>query len=106
MMHSAGMLKPTEKQLMIELYSTVSSEWQPIGTFLEISSEELSIIAERHRGDPQKCLMAMLSVWLHRTNPAPSWTDIADAVEFIGWPDIAQGIRQKHCKWLIPGNTY
>jgi len=106
MLDSAGMLKPTEKQLMIELYSTVASEWWSIGTFLEISSEELSIIAECHCSDPQKCLMAMLSVWLHRTNPEPSWPEIADAVEFIGRPDIAQVIRQKHCKWLIPGNTY
>ena len=80
--HSAGILKPTAKQLMEELYTTVASKWHPIGTFLQISSGELNIIAEQHRGDPQKCLMAMLSVWLHRTNPAPTCSDIAAAVEF------------------------
>ena len=59
-----------------------------------VPSEELSIIAECHCSYPQKCLMAMLSVWwLHQTNPAPSWPDIADAVEFIGRPDIAQVMR-------------
>ena len=53
---------------MKELYWTVASKWHSIGTFLEISNEELCMIAERERNDPQKCLMAMLSVWLHRTN--------------------------------------
>ena len=104
-MHSAGMLKPTEKQLMIELRNTVASEWRPIGTFLEIPTEEMSIIADRHRGDPQKCLMAMLAVWLPRTNPPPCWPDIADAVDFVGRPDVAQVIRQKYCEWLIPGDN-
>lgn len=90
---------PTKKLLMKELYSTVASKWHPIGTFLEIPDEELNTIAEREQGDSPKCLMAMLGVWLHRTNPPASWSDIADAVEVIGMSDIAQRIRQKYCKF-------
>ena len=83
---------------MKELYNTVASEWNPIGTFLGISEGELNTIAERENGNPQKSLMAMLRVWLHQTNPPASWPDIAEAVEFTGKPDIAQQIRQKYCK--------
>ena len=85
---------------MKELYNTVASEWHPIGTFLGISDGELNVITDRERGDPQKCLMAMLRVWLHQTNPPASWSDIADAVEFIGRPDVAQQIKKKYCKHL------
>ena len=91
---------PTTQQLMIELYHTVATEWHPIGMFLGISDGELKIIAERE-SDPQKCLMAMLSVWLCRTNPPASWPDIAKAVEFIKRPDLAQQIRQKYCKFSV-----
>ena len=83
---------------MVELRNTVADKWRDIGTFLEISGDQLNIIADRHRGDPQRCLMAMLSGWLHQTNQPASWTDIAEAVEITGRPDIAQQIRQKYCK--------
>ena len=83
---------------MIELHNTVANNWRAIGTFLEISSGELNTIAARERGDPQRCLMEMLGVWLHRLNPPASWPDIAKAVEFTGRSDIAQQIRQKYCK--------
>ena len=95
---SAGEPIPTGKLLMKELYSTVPSKWRPIGIFLEIPDGELNTIAEREQGDPQKCLIAMLDVWLHRTNPPASWLDIAEAVEVVGMSDIAQQIRQKYCK--------
>ena len=82
---------------MKELYSTVASEWHAIGTYLEISDGELNTIAEH--GNPKKSLMAMLTVWLQRVSPPASWFDIADAVEVIERPDIAQQIRQKYCKY-------
>ena len=94
----ADVMKPTEKQLMIELHNTVANKWHAIGTFLEISGGQLNIIADRHRGDPQKCLMDMLSGWLQRINPPATWSDIAGAVEFTGRPDVAQQIRQKYCQ--------
>ena len=86
---------------MIELHNTVAKNWRPIGTFLEIPIRELNTITERECGDPQRCLMDMLRVWLHQTNPPASWPDIADTVEFTGRPDIAQQIRQKYCKLAV-----
>ena len=83
---------------MKELYNKVASKWKSIGILLDIPEEELSTISQREHGDPQECLMAMLSVWLHQTNPPASWHEIANAVDFIGKCDIAQQIRQKYCK--------
>ena len=84
--------------MTIELYKSVASEWKLIGILLGISDGELNMISERDHGDPQKCLVAMLSVWLHQTKPPASWPEIAKVVEFAGKPDIAQQIRQKYCK--------
>lgn len=103
---SAGLPKPTIRQLMEELYFTVASEWFPIGTFLEISDGELNTFAQRCHDDPQKCLIAMLSAWLHRTNPPASWSDIASAVQFIGKSDIAQQIRQKYCEYSVASSFF
>ena len=95
---SADVPKPTIQQLMEELYNTVASKWKSIGTLLDITGEELSTISQREHGDPQECLVATLRAWLHQTNPPASWRKIANAVDFIGKPDIAQQIRQKYCK--------
>ena len=86
---------------MKELYSTVASKWHPIGTYLGISDGELNTITEREDGDPQKSLIAMLGIWMQRISPPASWSDIADAVEVIERPDIAQKIRQKYCKYNV-----
>ena len=83
---------------MKELYNNVASEWNPIGAFLEISDGELKAISQNEHGDPKKCLIAMLKVWLHQTDPPASWINIADAVECIGRPDIALKIRQTYCE--------
>ena len=94
-----GMSKPTEKQLMEQLYHTVAGKWQPIGTYLQIPQTQLSKINERYRGDTQKCLMAVLTEkWLPRISPPPTWQDLASAIEFIGRPDVADTIRHLYCK--------
>ena len=86
------------QQLMKKLYNTVARKWNPIGTFLGMSEEELSAISLQECGDPQACLMAMLRAWLHQVNPQANWHEIAEAVEFTGRPDIAHQIRQMYCQ--------
>ena len=57
--------KPTPKQLLQQLYNTVPDKWYLIGIYLEISEDQLNVIDAKHHGDPQKCLMAMLTEsWL------------------------------------------
>ena len=98
--YSADASKPTIQQLMMELSNNVASEWNLIGTLLGISDGELNMISEQEHHDHQKCLMAMLRVWLHQTNPPASWPEIAKVLELTEKPDIAQQIRQKYCKHI------
>ena len=91
--------KPTQKQLLQQLYNTVPDKWHPIGIYLEIPEGQLNATDAKHHGDPQKCLMAMLTEsWLPRVNPPPTWQDLAEAVEFVGYPDVAQKLRNKFCE--------
>ena len=91
--------KPTQKQLLQQLYNTVPDKWHPIGIYLEIPEGQLNAIDTKHRSDPQKCLMAMLTEsWLPRVSPPPTWEDLAEAVEFVGYSDVAQKLRDKFCE--------
>ena len=95
----SGGCKPTQKQLLQHLYHTVPDKWQAIGTYLDIPATQLRVIDELHRGDPQKCLMSVLTEkWLPRVSPPPTWQDLAEAVEFVGHQDVAEKLRQKFCK--------
>ena len=91
--------KPTQKQLLQQLYNTVPDKWRPIGIYLEIPEAQLKTIDTQHRGDPQECLMTMLTEkWLSRVSPPATWQDLAEAVEFVGYQDVAQKLRDKFCK--------
>ena len=88
--------KPTMKQLLQQLYNTVADKWRAIGILLEIPEAQLMTIDEKYRGDPQKCLMAMLSNWL-ATSSSPTWQELAESVEFVGYRNVAQKLREKYC---------
>ena len=95
----SGGCRPTQKQLMQQLYTTVPDKWRAIGTYLEIPTVQLNSLDKQYHGNPQECLMAMLTEgWLPRVTPPPTWQEIAEAVEFVGHPDVAQKLRQKFCK--------
>ena len=43
--------------------------------------------------------MSMLTEsWLPRVSPLPTWQEIAEAVEFVGRPDVAQNMRDQFCE--------
>lgn len=77
------------KELMKLLYRAVPHQWWEIGHCLEIGTPELESIRTKNLNDPQKCLIAMLELWLHRSSPPPSWEAIAEALEIVGREDIA-----------------
>ena len=78
----------------------MADKWNPISIYLEIPEGQLNAIDEKHRGDPQKCLMAMLTEsWLPRVSPPQTWQEIiTEALEFVGYPDMAQKLRDKFCE--------
>ena len=58
----------------------ISTEWKSIGIFLDLPSNSLNRIAAEEQG-VNSCLQAMLSEWLKKVDPHPSWAQLIEAVE-------------------------
>ena len=70
--------------------------WEYIGLELEIDDGELKQIKANNAGNTKDCLLEMLRVWLKQTNPPPSWSAIADAIEQQGSSAIATKLRSRY----------
>jgi len=81
---------------MDALYHKVADKWKTIGHYLEIPRGKLAAITENYRGDPHKCLVDMLEIWLERVHPPPTWTAIIEAVEFLGEGQLGKELREKY----------
>ena len=85
----------TLKNVLRVLQNKVSNEWEYIGIQLEIEDGQLKKIKSDNPGDSKACLCEMLRIWLKRVNPPPSWSEMAEALEFQGNEDIASQIKTK-----------
>ena len=75
----------------------IAAEWKNIGTLLNIPQSTLNTIDhDEGRNGANSCLRVMLAMWLQRTDPPPSWAELADAVEPFN-PSKAKEIETKYC---------
>ena len=72
----------------------VRDRWKKIGLYLKIPNEKLEVITEKN--DPYTCLVHLLYTWLKQVDPAPTWTAIIEAVEFLGEEQLAKELREKY----------
>lgn len=70
----------------------VAASWKNIGTLLGIATHVLDTI-QANEGRVEDCLREMLSKWLTRVAPKPTWAALADAVEPFN-ERIAHHIRE------------
>ena len=61
---------------------SIAAEWHNIGTLLNIPDGTLNTIKHDEGGSgANSCLRVMLTEWLKKTDPSPTWSELADAVE-------------------------
>lgn len=72
----------------------LASEWENIGTLLDMREEDLDVIQQNYFRRPRDCLREMIKTWL-KVNPAPTWEGLVEALEFID-PRRAEMIRSKY----------
>ena len=84
--------------LRFELYS-ISSKWHNLGLQLQIPTESLNCIRMENPSMPE-CLLKLLTVWLERTSPPPTWNILIEALESppVGEGHLAQQLRDKYCQ--------
>ena len=60
----------------------LATYWKTIGTLLGIEEHILDMIKSDEDGAHDR-LQKMISEWLKRVDPAPTWRDLADAVDSV-----------------------
>lgn len=76
----------------------LACQWQNVGTLLdpELPEGTLGSIKVEYLNQPNNCLRATLECWLKQTDPHPSWSALAIAIEPFD-PYMAENIRKKYC---------
>ncbi len=77
----------------------LASEWQNIGTLLEIPPGTLEDIKSNNPHRVKDCLREMLTEWLKTTDPHPTWENLAEAIHPFNQIK-AMEIRHKYCTTL------
>ena len=85
----------------------VSHKWYSLGVQLQIPVGTLKRIELENR-QITKCLLEMLTVWLQRTNPSPTWNILIEALESspVGEGHLAQQLEDKYCPKREGGVTH
>ena len=79
-----------------KLLSPVASHWRNIGVMLGINDDLHDTIKNDEMNNSKNCLRAMLSTWIKKINPPPTWCKLVEAVEHYD-PSLAEEIR---CTYL------
>ena len=78
------------------------SEWFYLGTCLGLAVHTLTTIRQAHVGDPESCKVVMMEKWLQGMDSVsedggPSWHQLADVLESLGYLRKAQKIKKDYC---------
>lgn len=82
-----GDLKTVHKILV-----PVQSNWMGIGAKLRV--QNLNAVKKTYRGIANQCLREMLREYLQRSNPSPSWIELAEAVKEYSHPVALSIIKE------------
>ena len=88
---------PKFSNLLKELLSKVSADWEDIGLALELKEGQLSAIRSDHH-ESNKCFREMLKLWLKQIEPPPTWSAIIEAVRILQYESLAEELRKKYCE--------
>lgn len=83
---------------MFKLLYDVRSKWNNFGLELEIKHSELEAIRKKHNDDPDECFKELLSIWLKKLDPKPTWESLVSALKSktVGYEQLSEEVRQKH----------
>ena len=80
-------------QAAFKLLAPMASDWHNIGVMLNLENHSLKEIECNYRM-VRDCLREMLSQWLNRAIPPPTWEELAEALEDADHQGTARKIRR------------
>ena len=65
-----------------------------------MKTSHLKVIRNDYHDEADLCLTEMLTDWLKRMNPPPTWEALVDALksQTVGYEQLADTIEKTHCK--------
>ena len=86
-----GYLEIKDLRIVQKAVWDARSKWYDVGVELLVSPDTLDAIKENERYVCESCFREMLKEWLRRTEPRPTWTELAKALKspVIGYGHLA-----------------
>ena len=83
---------------MFEELFCARTKWYNIGLQLKMNSSDLDAINLQHRENPDPCFRELLSIWLRREDPKPTWAALASALksQTVGFQQLSKEVYEKH----------
>ena len=83
------------------IYS-VRSKWDNLGLQLGILGTDIDAVKRECRGDVGECLHKLLSMWLKKADPKPTWKTLIIALKSktVGFGSLAEELE---CKQVLGG---
>ena len=83
------------REIRNELSEVAAAKWYQLGVQLGIPPATLSTIESDHPRDAGRCMIGVLSWWLHNA-PECSWEKLTEAVEAMGgYRTVVERLRKK-----------
>ena len=73
-------LKIEDLRIVQDKIWTARSKWHHLGIGLDIPVDTLEAINLNNQGKCERCYTAMLTEWLRRASPRPTWSALAEAL--------------------------
>ena len=73
-------------------------QWYNVGLGLNITTDSLDAIESDNRGRSDHCFRAMLTQWLRREHPRPTWSALSEALRSpsVGLRNLAQELMSSN----------
>ena len=75
----------------------VRSKWQSLGLELGILITDIDAIETECSGNLGRCLIKLISIWLKKANPKPTWKSLIKALKSntVGFEQLAELLDHK-----------
>ena len=94
----SDVLSITDLAKVLRAVYDARTKWYNIGLELKIMPSDLDVIRFEYHDNPSECFRELLSRWLRRGDPKPTWVVLAYALESptVGFRTLSEEMKQKN----------
>ena len=102
-----GPLTSSDLKQVVSSVWEARTKWFHIGIQLDMETSNLQVIKTNCHSEVDMCFTEMLTTWLKRMNPPPTWETLVDALKSqpVGYEQLADTIQKTHFKTSKSNHT-